>query len=126
MALPISTGAAPTLNTVEVHRVQSTGLIDVAVALDAPRPTPSDLSEEMLEFGELCLRYGALILQVAVPAGEHSRLRVMAILYRAPVQGAPGRATDRGFAFIVESGRCTLAPPFPEALVAEVSRRTQQ
>lgn len=121
--LPISTGVAPTLILVEVHRVESTGLIDVAVVLDAPRQVGGDLTYELLEFGELCLRYGTEFLGAAVPPVEHSRLRVIAFLYRGAIPGLTDQEMDRGFAFKIENSRCTVAPPFPETLQAEATRR---
>ena len=123
MPFPISTGVSPTLKTVEVHRVTSTGLIDVAVILETPHPAAADMSAELLELGELCLRYGTFLLAASVPPHEHARLRVLAIFYRSSVQGGANEAMDRGFAFIVQDSRCTLALPFPEHLAAEATRR---
>jgi hypothetical protein len=122
-AFPLSNRIAPVLLRVEVHRVQSDGLIDVAVSFAEPRPAIDATQEELIELGELCVRYGAEILREAVPFAEQRRLRVFVPLYRngkvEPSQGFE----ERGFAFHVSDGKCSLGDPYPAAARAEVMRR---
>ena len=49
-----------------------------SVSFAEPRTAGSATGEELFEFGELCLRYGAEIMKEAVPAVEHNKLRVFA------------------------------------------------
>jgi hypothetical protein len=123
---PLSNGVAPALLRVEVYRAQSDGLIDVAVSFAEPRTAGSATAEELFEFGELCLRYGAEIMKEAVPAVEHNRLRVFAPLYRSAIADSAGQYKERGFAFDVHESQCTLSSPFPAAAKDEVLRRANE
>lgn len=123
---PLSSGIRPTLHEVGVQWVPVPQLIDVSVVLDASRRPTDTTLDELTDFGEFCLRYGTTILRRAVPADYWAQVRLLSVNYRPNANTAPVRATDLGFGFVVINGRCTLAPPYPVALIAEVQLRAGQ
>lgn len=126
IGFPLSSGIRPTLHEVGVQWVPVPQLLDVSVVLDASRrPTATSL-DELTDFGEFCLRYGTAVLRLAVPPEYWAQVRLFSLTYRGATDAAPVRATDLGFGFVVNNGRCTLAPPYPVALIPEVQQRATQ
>jgi hypothetical protein len=126
MAFPLSDGALPTLDSVDVQRVSSDNTIDIEVNLNPPSKMPSSVEELLLQVGEFCLRYEALIVTEVVPKEEWSRINIVAPLYRLPQAGTPNQFQEQGFAFRIVDGDCSLAAPFPGVLALEVSQRASQ
>lgn len=126
IGFPLSSGIRPTLHEVGVQWIPVPQLFDVSVVLDASRrPTASSL-DELTDFGEFCVRYGTEILRLAVPPEYWAQVRLFSLTYRGGTDTGPVRATDLGFGFLVYNGRCTLAPPYPVALILEVQLRVAQ
>lgn len=125
MAFPLSSGTSLRLNHVAVQWITASQSIEVAVLLDAfTRETDSSL-EDLVDFGEFCLRYGRQILLDAVPAEQQPRISQMAVLYRTEDPSRPVRVSDLGFGFVVLNSQCTLAPPFPANLVDDTVARAR-
>ena len=109
----LSTGATVALLRVEVNRVTSDNTIDVAIILNRDGAENMPMNDILLESAEFCLRYEAQIISAAIPVGEPKTMRVVAPLYQMP------NHKQIGFAFAIRDGKCSLEPPFPQALVQQ-------
>src|SRR5689334_3396038 len=93
------------------------------VSFSEPAASTRGTDERLIQPGEICLRYGRTLIDHAVPSADRPRVVAFAPLYRTPKPDNAGRMTEDGFGFTVNNGRCTLASPFPTALVGDVLRR---
>jgi hypothetical protein len=121
--LDLSGGRQLILLDAKMYRVQSDGRIEMSVSFSEPTSSKPGTDERLIELGEICVRYGQTLIEEAVPFAYRPRVSAFAPLYRTPTPDESGKLSDDGFSFRVNNGMCTLAAPFPTALVGEVLRR---
>jgi len=126
MAFPLSSGTVARLSRVDVQWITATRTVEVTVLLDPLIRNTESTLEDLLDYGEFCLRYGRLILQDAAPLEQQPLISLMAVVYQRSPTERTTRASDLGFGFVVWNGYCTLTNPYPSNLVPEAQRRALQ